>query len=194
MALTFGWKAAEVRESFWIDDPDLVNVSAAARQAWEEDGDASHLRDFIRPGGKPTRITFRVLNTAETRALAGLSVVHRDAPIDQTLQGWLRAFRLACDFPDWPTKVEGPPDPATGEHQTYDRIVTERGFRMLSERFVASVEAAQPGLVNFYGRLIVSASFATDDEKKASSQPSTPTPSTTPTESPATAAPGAATP
>lgn len=193
MALTFGWKAAEVRESFWINDPDLVNVSTAARQAWQEDGDACHLRDFVRPGGKPSRITFRVLTPDEVRIVQGV-VGQADAQSEKFTRATLMCFRIAVDFPDAPTAISAGVDPATGDATLHDRVAKERGARMLANGFVADLERSFPGIVVFYGNKVLTASFATEDEKKASSQPSTPTPSSSVTESPGTAAPGAPTP
>lgn len=203
MALTFGWKAAEVRESHWIDDPDFVNVPDAARQAWMEDGDASHLTPYVKPGGKPDLITFRCLTFDEATSLRSLigKVVGAggsDVPQSDKLEAYSRArrlaFRMAVDFPGAPVEVLGPVDPRTGERVKYRRTVVEKGYRMLAEGFVDGLERAYPGIVGFYGGIVLNASLAQDDEKKASSQPSTPTPSPSDTASPGAAASDAPTP
>lgn len=178
MALSFGWRANDVRESHWIDDPAFQNVSEAARQSWLEDGDSSHLAPFAK-AGKPELITFRNLTPDETRVVSAYFA-------DQagTLEGYARAtlacFRIAVDFPGAEETIRGVDG---GNHP---RIVKERGIRMLANEFVSHMETAYKGMVAFYGGLILRASFATDAEKKASSPPSTPTPSKAEESTPAT--------
>jgi hypothetical protein len=200
MGLSFGWQADDVRESFWIDDPDLENVSAQARVAWNEDGDASHLRPFIRPGGKPALITFRPLNMAESRTVTALMASLADSQLEGIIRAYLLCFRLAADCPDAPARIPAGVDKETGKDLFHDRVVKERGYRMLADPFCKKLDKDYPGIVSFYGRMIFEATYPTESEKKASSPPSTMTPSlatatTLPaTESPEKAAQGAPTP
>lgn len=171
MSLSFGWRAKDKRESFWVDDPDLVDVSEAAREAWASDGDAAHLRPFVRPGGKPTRITMRPLTVDESRFVRGIMV---DSPGDGPVGGVRAAawcFRIGVDFPDLP-KVMGSSDGAERS-----RVETNHGIKMLAEWFVQELEASYPAIVDFYGVKVLTATFPTEQEKKASSPPSTQRPS-----------------
>lgn len=169
MGLSFGWRASEVRESIWIGDPSLVNVSAAARAAWREDGDASHLRPFA-TAGQPSIITIRTLTPDEVRLAAGYlgdeGAVGDRGPYARAM---LSAFRMAIDFPDAPEAFNTP------DGARHERVVKERGTRMLANEFVTQLELSYRGIVAFYGDKILKASFATDAEKKASSPPSMPT-------------------
>lgn len=184
MGLSFGWKANDVRESFWIDDPDLVNVSAQARQAWLEDGDASHLRPFIKPGGKPAVITFRPLTLEESRSVQALGIELQDSPYEALTRSYLLAFRIAVDMPEAPIKIAAGQDKETGETIYRERVVRDKGYRLLAKEFVDHLERAHKGIVSFYGRMIWEATFATESEKKASSPPSTTTPSSETGETP----------
>ncbi len=167
MALDFGWLANDVRESIWIDDPALLNVSQAARDAWEEDGDASHLQPFAK-NGQPTRITFGVLTTAQTQSALSF---YGDSFNDADAFGRMLnlCFRMAVDFPDAPDEI------TTAEGDKVKRVVKEHGIRMLADPFVAALARKYPRMQGFYGLKVYRASFATDAEKKASSPPSTPT-------------------
>jgi hypothetical protein len=169
MALSFGWKANDVRESIWKGDPALGPVPEDVIQAWREDGDASHFRPYVR-NGKPTTITFRALNSDEMRMVMGLAD-QTAPPIEAMTRTWLLCFRLAVDF-------EGAPDQlATPSGEKYPRIERVRGLRMLSEGFTAFMEQSNPGITAFYGSMVYAATYPAETEKKASSQPSTPTPS-----------------
>ncbi len=167
MALSFGWRANEVRESIWRTDPALEGISEAALAAWTDDGDASHLEPFIKHG-QPTRIEFRTLNTDESRVVQSY---YPTAAND--VEAWARAclmcFRLGVNF-------QGLEKIRTSEGEDHPLIVRERGLRMLAEPFVADVERKYPGMVGFYGAKIFLATIATETEKKASSPPSTQTP------------------
>ncbi len=174
MALDIGWRPGEVRESIWIDDPSLRNVSSAAREAWKEDGDASHLTPFI-VDGDPTKIVFRTLSSSEAAYVRSLYFE----------DGWelacIAAFRIGADFPDMPDNHVH----ASGK--MLKKTVKVGSLRMLSDDVVRGVNVAAPpkgdqsgsalGMVLFYGNLIFNAALLTKSEKKASSQPSTPTPS-----------------
>jgi hypothetical protein len=174
MALSFGWRANDLRESIWKDDPALVGVPAGALDAWTEDGDASHLLPFA-TAGQPTIINFRAL-TPDEKPIVTAPMTDSDGN-GERLAGFSRslilAFRIGVSFEGADESMG--PDPETGAKR---RIVAkERGIRMLAPEIVADLDAVYPGLVQFYGNLIFQASFLTETEKKASSPPSTPTPS-----------------
>lgn len=170
MPLEFGWRANEVRESIWKGDSALGEIPTAAAQAWAEDGDASHLEPYVLHG-KPARITYRNLNADESRVMQAYFV---DAvnPIQGYTRALLMCFRIGVNFPG----LEEINDPS-GSGVKHGVIVNERGIRMLAEPFVQQLEITYPGIVGFYGRLIFDGSRTTEKEKKASSPPSTPTPS-----------------
>jgi hypothetical protein len=168
MGLSFGWRAQEVRESFWIDDPDLANVPQAARDEWQETGDAAPLRPFIKPGGTPSPIVFRALTPDEARTVTSL-LAGATSNTEAAYRSWLLCFRIGASFPACPAILK---DEKGAEHEM---VVRERGLRMLANEFVAALDKAWPGLSPFYGRLIFDASFLDAAEKKASSPPSTPT-------------------
>lgn len=162
MPLKFGYRAAEVRESIWIDDPAVGEVPQAAAEAFAEDGDAEHLRPYVKPGEKATRITFRTLSHDEAATIQTLEVqVSR-------LRAISMAFRMAVDFPDLGETIGQGSD-------TYRRIELWKGYRILADGFVKALDEDCPGLSHFYGRLVYEASFPSEVEKKASSQPPTPT-------------------
>lgn len=169
MALSFGWKANDVRESIWRDDDALANVPAAAMEAWKEDGDASHLRPYALHG-QPTLISFRTLNPDESR-IAQAYFYQGDNALESYTRATLICFRIGVDF------VGAPDEIATPDGSRHARIVKERGVRMLAHEFVSAMETAQPGIVSFYGGLIYKATWPTETEKKASSPPYTLTPS-----------------
>ena len=181
MALSFGWRPNDVRESIWIGDPALVNVSAAARAAWKEDGDASHLRPF-QANGQATKITFRNLTPDEARMA---SAYWYEAA--NNVESWGRAtlvcLRLGVDFPGESEEL------ATPDGVRHARTVKERGARMLAPELVSDLEERYPGMVAFYGGLIYRATYPQDDVKKASSPPVTPTPSSEAASTTATMAP-----
>lgn len=174
MAIDFGWRTGDVRESYWIDDPAFIGadgkslVPQAARDAWQEDGDASHLEPYKR-NGIPTRFTFRTLTTDETE------YVRKFFFADGFEGGWGRAcnaaFRIAVDLPDLPDEY------VDSAGRKLRKTVKESFLRMLSDDVMRGLHAVSTGIVAFYGSLVLRAAFLTDAEKKASSQPSTPTPS-----------------
>ncbi len=169
MSLSFGWRANDRRESIWIGDDALVNVSAAARAAWTEDADASHLTPFA-TAGKPTIIRFRTL-TADEKPVAVSTMSDADSNTEGFARTMLRCFRIGVDFEDMPEEI---PDATGARHKT---IVKERGIRMLASEFVEWIETKYPGITFFYGYRIFQASYPSTEEKKASSPPSTQTPS-----------------
>ena len=173
MSLKFGWRATEVRESIWKGDlcllgPDGTSrATAAALAAWQEDGDASHLRPFCE--GTPTIIRVRTLSPDELQAVQAL-LFNPGIPMEGYSRAILLAFRIGIDF-------AGKEEHRTPEGAIHGITVNERGIRMLAEPIVAQLAQDYPGMVWFYGKLILDASQATEKEKKASSPPSTPTPS-----------------
>lgn len=170
MALSFGWTAGDVREGIWSLDPALKDVPAQALDAWGDDGDAAHLRPYAL-NGEPTIIRFRNL-TCDEECIAKSYFALQDAtPSEAYNRAALICFRIGVDFDGAPDEVQTP------DGSKHKRIVRERGVRMLAEPFVANVKHAFPGLVEFYGGLIFRATYATELEKKASSPPVTPMPS-----------------
>lgn len=157
--LKLGYVAAEVRESLWPGDPaiDSEKVSTAASEAFAEDGDASHLLPYVRAGAKPTRITFRSLSSDEAAMLTGLAVE------TNLFRAWEMAGRLAVDFPDLGDGV--------GDGR---KLELWKGYRVLSDGFVRSLKREYPGMLSFYGRIVMTAATATEAEKKASSPLPTP--------------------
>lgn len=169
MPLDFGWKAIEVRESFWKGDSAFRNISAQALAAWEEDADGSHLAPYALDG-VPAKIVFRNLNADENRLVSSIYVdAGNDA--EAILRTTLLCFRIGVDIPDHPEKITTP------DGAKHSRIIKEHGVRMLSLEYVSFLQSAYPGLIEFYGGHILKASFPRDAEKKASSPPSMQTPS-----------------
>ncbi len=163
MGLSFGWKSNDTRESIWKDDNSLVNVPESALVSWRVDGDASHLRPFA-TNGQASKITFRTLNSDEYLAV---TTRHYGAgSIESYSRMTLLGFRIAVDFPDAPNEFTD----ARGVRQL--RVVKEQGTAMLSDGFVRHIEETYPGIVLFYGNLVLQASMPTPAEKKASSPPS----------------------
>ena len=175
MALSFGWRANDIRESIWRDDSALQSVPLAALEAWREDGDASHLRPYA-TNGTPSVLTYRALSPDEARFVQGLFSPDANE-LELLLRSWLLCFRIGVDVPDAPAVI---PTPDGASHL---RVVRDRGIRMLANEFVSDLETRYPGIVAFYGNLIHRATFPTPAEKKASSPPSTPTPSSGPGDS-----------
>ena len=169
MALSFGWKANDLRESIWIHDPALQNVPLGAKEAWQEDGDASHLEPYA-TGGKPTIIRFRALTPDERPIVMGpLSTA--DSNFEGGNRALIRCFRIAVSFEG----MEESTQIATGARERL--TVKDHGVRMLALEVVDDLITKYPGMVEFYGNLVFQASFLSDSEKKASSPPSMPTPS-----------------
>lgn len=169
MGLDFGWRFNDVREGIWKGDKALQNVSAGALGSWEEDGDAAHLRPYATLG-EPTVFTFKALDLDRSYFVAGIGEGTFNGA--DVIRQWIMCFRIGVDFPGGPE--ESPPDAKGVRHP---RIVREKGVRMLSEEFVAGLELKNRGIVEFYGKLIWTATFASEQEKKALSPPSTGTPS-----------------
>jgi len=177
MALSFGWRANDIRESIWKDDqaiPRLAggsapDVPAGVLASWHEDGDASHLMPFATLGA-PTIITFRSLTPDEKPVILALmqGAVNKDEGVMRAL---LACFRIGVDFKGAPAAV---PDTDGVEHALSGK---ERGIRMLPLGFVGHMQDSYPGMIEFYGALVFQSSFLAEIEKKASSPPSMPTPS-----------------
>jgi hypothetical protein len=177
MALSFGWRANDIRESIWKDDPAIPrlvggnapDVPAGVLASWQEDGDASHLLPFA-THGSPTIITFRSLTPDEKPVILALmqSAVNKD---EGFMRAMLACFRIGVDFKGAPAAI---PDSDGVDHALSGK---ERGIRMLPLNFVGYLQDNYPGMIEFYGGLVFQSSFLGDAEKKASSQPSTPTPS-----------------
>lgn len=191
MALSFGWRASDVRESIWKGDSALVDVPAGALSAWQEDGERGHLEPYCK-NGQPTIIYFRPLTTDEKLVAMG-PMANGERGTEDYLRTLILCFRIGVTFADVEESIKTP------DGDTRKMIVRERGTRMLAEPVVADIEAKYPGMTVFYGRLIHEASFLTGDEKKASSPPAMPTqskeaestPVTTEPSPPAEAATGA---
>lgn len=174
MALSFGWRANDQRESIWIGDPALKDVSDAAAEAWRESGDAVHLEPYATKG-KPTTIFVRAL-TADERTFVLAPMTGNESEGEKLAglgRAMLLAFRIGVSFKGMSDSVGRDPDTDLKRKV----IVNERGIRMLATNIVDDLQKAYPGLVEFYGGLVFNASFLTDAEKKASSPPSMPTPS-----------------
>ncbi len=171
MAFDFGWKANDIRISIWRGDKALKDVPVAALEAWREEPEASHLEPYVKPGEKATLVQLRNLTPDELRLAYG---PYADAL--NNVEAWTRAcllaFRVAVSFVDMPAHIV---NPATGDR--HPTTVRERGVRMLANELVMYLEENNPGMVGFYGSLILDASSPTGAEKKASSPPSTQTPS-----------------
>jgi len=195
MALSFGWRANDIRESIWRDDPAIPrlaggkdpDVPAGVLASWAEDGDASHLMPFATQGS-PTIITFRSLTPDEKPVI--LALIQSAKGDEGFMRAMLACFRIGVDFKGAPAAI---PDADGTEHALSGK---ERGIRMLPLNFVAHLQDTYPGMIEFYGGLVFTSSFLSEFEKKASSPPSTPTPSsaadsTTDTTAPS-AEPGAA--
>lgn len=163
MALDFGWRVVDPRESIWRGDPALGPVPADVLERWEDDGEASHLLPYVRPGEHPTTIRVRTLTQDESHFVQGIVAT---AGADGIFRAWLACFRMAVSFEGLPEKINGNPT-----------HVTERGFRMMADPLVAYYAHAFPGITYFYGAKVYSAAIPSEAEKKASSPPSTPTPS-----------------
>ncbi len=177
MALSFGWRANDTRESIWRDDTALQNVSAAALEDWQTDGDASHRRKFA-TAGQPTIVTFRALTPDESRVAMAMFFGSNNA-LESYTRATLICFRIGVDFKGAPDKIrynyrDEHGTPVEGEA---DRIIKEKSLRMLASEFVADLETRYPGIVGFYGGLIYRATYPDEVEKKASSPQSMQTPS-----------------
>lgn len=177
MGLRFGWIKGQVIDSVWKEDTALIETkpdgtkvtrcSAAALAAWEEDMDASHLLPFA--VGTPTTIRVRNLN-ADELTMANACYYDCANAYEGAARAWLMAFRIAVDF-------EGVTDASEESGAKHGIVTKERGVRMLALPFVQALMEQYAGIVAFYGSRILNASQASDAEKKASSPPSTPTPS-----------------
>lgn len=179
--LRFGFIAGERRESIWPHDEAVGEIPAAAQLAFSADGEAEHLRPYVKPGQTPARIVFRTLTQDEASTVEVLSLQVAK------LRAWEMAFRMGVDFPDAPETI----GLATGG--TGSKTERWRGFVVLSDGFVRALKAQYPGIVMFYGKLVFDSSFPSEPEKKASSPPPMPTLSVGSTEPAASSpAPGAA--
>lgn len=168
MALRFGWRANDKRETIWLGDPALKDVPDSSSEDWRKDGDASHLRNFA-TAGQPTVFTFRALSFTEAEYVNGI--------YDQTMPSihlmFAACFRIAVRFTGAPETYTIESTGQTGL-KTIERV---SGIPMLAEGFCQNLRFEYPGMVEFYGNLILNASRPTEPEKKASSPPPTPTPS-----------------
>jgi hypothetical protein len=187
MGFAFGWEPNDERESCWpweacfydlAPDGSTGNhrVPAAALEAWRVDLDASHVRDYARPGTKPSRITFRGLSTMEAAYVDGQSL--SAAGVSGALMAAAAAFALSVDFPD------EPPEVTEASGAVHRRRVKVGAFIMLADWFTRAVDKRFGSMISTYGYHVWLASKATEPEKKASSPRPTETPSVTPTASP----------
>lgn len=167
MALNIGWKRSEQWESYWIEDPAFVDVSEAARQEWNESGEAKPLRPFLKDGAKATRILFRPLTFDESRLV--LAEMHgAPSPVAGLMLAYVLCFRLGVQFPDLGPTIR---DRGGADHPC---LVQDGGRRMLALEVLADLEEQYHGIVAFYGSKVYSASFPSEAEKKASSLQSMP--------------------
>lgn len=164
MALDLGWFQDDVRDTIWKGDPALGEVPPDVIKAWEEDGAASHLLPYAKPGQEPTVFTFRALTLREK--------AHVDSKwISGIWSVFTEAFLIGVEF----KKASDPDRMPSGAFA--ERTVRENGIRMLNEKFAQGLEQRNPGIVRFYGQLICGGTFLTEAEKKALSPSSTTTPS-----------------
>ncbi len=169
MGLSLGWKANDVRESIWKDDAALrLPLPAGAITAWQEDGDASHLTPYLE--GEPTYIEFRAL-TPDEKPIVQAPMTEAENHLEGATRAWLRCFRMAVRFRDMEESTTG------ADGNKHRMVVKEKGVWMLALELVDDIMTKYPGMVEFYGHLVFMSSFLSDAEKKASSPPSTPTPS-----------------
>lgn len=168
--LSIGWRANDVRESIWKDDPALKQpLPEAALAAWEEDGDASHLEPYATLG-EATVVYFRALTPDEKPIVLGAQAA-ADNNVEGMLSAWVKCFRIAVSF-------SGMQESATDAEGVKHRMtVKPKGTPMLAPEVAEHMERTYPGMTAFYGELIYKASFLSDAEKKALSPPSIETPS-----------------
>ena len=190
MGLSFGWRANDVRESIWMDDTaiprtadDKADIPAGALASWREDGDASHLLPYATVG-QPTTILVRSL-TPDEKPLVMAPMNGATTNFEGYMRALLMCFRIGVSFKDAPETIE------TEDGLDHATSAKERGIRMLPLEFVASLQEKYPGMIEFYGDLVFRSSFLTELEKKASSPPSTPTPSSVEASTKDTTAPSA---
>jgi hypothetical protein len=167
--LRLGWRASEKRDTIWIGDPALENVPESAREDWQKDGDAVHLRPYA-TAGQPEGISFRSLTFTEAQYIKGMYDSATPGPSFELVVSF--CFRLAVRFKD---AAESYTVESTGAGglRTIERVA---GFAVLAEGFCNNLRFEYPGMVEFYGALIWTASMPTEPEKKASSPPLTTTP------------------
>lgn len=167
MALTLRYRKERERDCAWILDPALLNVPDSVKADWSKDGAAAHLLPHAK-NGDLTIIRVRDLEADEAR------YVRRYASGGQVLLDNLfyECFALGARF-KWQADSQQMPDGTTVE--TIERDAN--GFLRLSKVFLNAVDRDNPGLVNFIGNLILTGSFPSAVEKKASSPPSTEKPS-----------------
>jgi len=170
MALRFGYRAGEKRDTIWIGDAALENVPQSAREDWQKDGDAVHLRNYA-TAGQPTTFTFRALTFTEAQYVRGMYDSASPGPSWELVVSM--CFRMAVRFRDAPESFTLEPTGVTGLRST-ERVA---GMTVLSEGFANHMRCEYPGMVEFYGALIFAASQPSEPEKKASSPPPTLPPS-----------------
>ena len=166
MAISLGFRKERVRECAWIGDPALLDVPEAVRASWGEDGAAAHLRPYAK-NGELTIITIRDLDADEERYMTRFA-----------MNGFLvrniayECFALAARIKGMPEKQKMPDGT---EEEAIERDAN--GFLRLSKAFMNGLDRGNKGMVDFFGMLVFHASFPTEAVKKASSPPSTGTPS-----------------
>ena len=165
MALDFGYRVNDERDGIWIGDPALMAVPESAVTDWEKDGIAAHLLPYAK-NGQPSILKFRALNFREDRYVRR----HFGMGVGGALIA-AECFALAVRFPDMQ-------EVATARNGTKVSTMERRGdFTVLSDAFLQHLDEKLPGLINFFGNLIFEATYPSLAEKKASSPPSTETPS-----------------
>jgi len=166
MALTLRYTKGRTRDCAWIGDPALLDVPETAKADWRKDGAAAHLRPFAK-NGDLTVITIRDLTPSEVRYVK--RHVYTGASVESM---YYDCFVLAARFKGAP-EAQAMPDGTT-------EGMLERngdGFVTLSDAFITGLDHEHPGLVTFFGELIFGNTWPKAVEKKASSPPSTETPS-----------------
>jgi hypothetical protein len=181
---TFAWEPTAVVDSHWHRDPAFVGsdgkslIAAASLAAWEADMRGEHLKPFAAAGIDPEPIKVRPLTMDEAAYCDGIRAQTPGGP--GFIRACLVAFRLCVSFPEAPPELVAPGGAAKCP------IVSAVGpFRGLSDGFTNAVLRKFSGIAFFYGSRILDAASETDDEKKASSQPSTPSASSGPSGPPA---------
>ncbi len=172
MGLRFGWRASTVIESVWRDDDalDLDKAPPSAVEDWKKDMEASHLLPYATKG-QPQIIFVRSVTPEQKAIVDGCYVDGGGGTYEASMRAWLAAFRMAVTF-------KGKEEQYVPSGAKHGVMVREKGgIPMLALPFVHELMEQYPGIVAFYGSRIIEASQATVAEKKASSPPSTPTPS-----------------
>lgn len=162
MALNIGFRPKRVQDCAWIGDPALAEVPEAAKADWRKDGAAAHLLPYAK-NGELTIIKIRDLHASESRYMQryiGAQVLVRNL--------FYECFALGARFKGQAEQQQMPDG-----SKAVSMVRDANGFLRLSDEVMDGLEVTYPGLIDFFGELIFTASFPTEAEKKASSLPST---------------------